>query len=951
MLYETSLGKIKKSDDLLLVLLISGLGLQDVATLTGGVGLVLQSKLGEVADDVLHLGVVVGTALATDVGKGGDGVEEVVDDGDDDGNTDGVAPDDNNGDDVGVAVEGLDELRHGVVEGNLVRVAGEPTEDTEEGSEGIDGTDGDDELPRGEGLTATGDEDEPVLSEGDLKEENLLNVTPVLHDTTVGNVHGSTDDPGGEGKKHTENSGDDPDLGKLPLDGTLLGVSVVVGNSNGGQIGEEGDEDDELRADGLVDDDHGGDKVDLQVQAEGDTVLDVGLHALENLTSLLDGKDDGGKTRSKEDNIGGGLGSLGGTLDGNTTVRLLERGSIVDTVTSHGSQVTTLLEHLDDLVLVLGEDLSETVSTLDEIVLSGTGKTTVDKLVRVVNLGTESKHLASLLSDSDGVTSKHLDGDTKLLGLDDGLGSVLTGRVEHRKHTEEDPGVVVLLVSDTEGTETTTSELGSLVTEEVGSLLGAAGKVEDGLGGTLGASETVAAESADSGDTLGDGVEGSELLGLPVILEDVTGLGVTLEGQDGNLVNGVEVLDVVGRSEGGASHHPVDILTLSDVGLTDRELVGSESTGLVRAENVDTSEGLNGSELLNNSLLLGEVGGADSEGGGGNDGKTDGDTDDEQNKSVVQERVGGCLRSGDLQVTEEATDPGEENPEHDEDEESGTDVVHDSLEVTLVLSTLDKSGSATDERVLGRGLADSVGLAALATGGVVDDVTHELVDSEGLASDGRLVGGDDGVTLVGNTLTLVLVVLRAGRVLLGVEGVLLAELLVLGEVLRGVVVADKTGISGDGLALLDDDNVTGDELAGLDVRFLTITDDSCLHGNVTLERSDDIGGLLFLVPTDDSVEKKNTDNHTEINPATKTGSEEDSEFHNCASLAPCSWRLQQCLGKRGGVHMLVIAPRRDQSLQKQNKRRHGAIGGQHRHARCCNASDSGDETYHRGRDQ
>jgi hypothetical protein len=173
MLYETGLGK-KEKDGLLLVLLIISLGLQEVTTLTVGSGLVLQSKLGEVADDVLHLGVVVAALLATDVGKRGDGVEEVVDDGDDDGNTDGVTPDDDNGDNVSVAVKGLGPLGHGVVEGNLVGVAGEPTEDTEEGGKGVDGTDGEDELPRGEGLTTTGDEDEPVLGESDLEEVLVL---------------------------------------------------------------------------------------------------------------------------------------------------------------------------------------------------------------------------------------------------------------------------------------------------------------------------------------------------------------------------------------------------------------------------------------------------------------------------------------------------------------------------------------------------------------------------------------------------------------------------------------------------------------------------------------------------------------------------------------------------------------------------------------------------------
>ena len=291
----------------------------------------LQSKLGEVADDVLHLSVVVAALLATDIGKRGDRVEEVVRDGDNDGNTNGVTPDDNNSDNVSVAVKGLGPLGHGVVERNLVRVTREPAEDTEESGKSIDGTDGEDKLPRGEGLTTTGDEDEPVLSEGDLEEENLLHVTPVLDDTTVGNVKRGVDDPGGKGKQHTEDSGDDPDLGKLPLDGTLLRMGVIVGNGDSGQIGEEGDEDNKIGTDGLVEDDHRGDKVDLQVQAEGDTVLDVSLHALENLASLLDGSDDGRKTGSKEDDIGGSLGSFGGTFDSDTTVGLLERGSIVDT--------------------------------------------------------------------------------------------------------------------------------------------------------------------------------------------------------------------------------------------------------------------------------------------------------------------------------------------------------------------------------------------------------------------------------------------------------------------------------------------------------------------------------------------------------------------------------------------------------------------------------------------
>jgi hypothetical protein len=184
--------------------------------------------------------------------------------------------------------------------------------------------------------------------------------------------------------------------------------SVVVSDSDGSQISEESKEDDELGTDGLVEDDHRSDEVDLQMQAKGDTVLDVSLHALENLASSLDGEDDGGQTGGEEDDISGSLGSLGGTFNSNTAVRLLKRRGVVDTVSGHSSQVTTLLQHLYDLVLVFGEDFGETIGALDEIVLGSTGKTTGDEPGRVVDLGAESKHLAGLLGDGNSVTTVEL---------------------------------------------------------------------------------------------------------------------------------------------------------------------------------------------------------------------------------------------------------------------------------------------------------------------------------------------------------------------------------------------------------------------------------------------------------------------------------------------------------------------------------------------------------------
>lgn len=867
----------------------------------------LERQLAEMSDNVLHLGVVYAAVLAAEISETGDLVEQVVCDGDEDENTDRVRPDDDHGDDIGVSVTGLHELRHWGWERLLVDVGVQPSENTEESGNDVDTSNGANELPGWKSLSTTGDEDEPVLSKGDFEEQDFLNVAPVLHNTTRWQVHCATDDPSCDCKFDTEDDRDDPDLGQLPFDRLRVRVRIVVSDGNGSQIGKEGDEDNELGADGLVDDDHGGNQVDFQVKAEGNTVLDVCLHTLENLAGSLDGKDNSGETWGKENDIGGGLGSFGGTFDGDTTIGLLERWSIVDTVTSHGSQVTTLLQHLDDLVLVFGENFSETIGTLDEIVLSGTGQTTVDELLRVVDLGSEGKHLASLLGDGDSITSQHLDWDTELLSLDDGLGGIFTRRVEHREHTKEDPRLVILLVGDTEGTETTAGEFSSLLLEEICGFARALGEVEDSLGCTLGAGETVAAESADGGDTLGHGVKRSEFLGLPVILQDVTSLGVALEGQDGDLVDGVERLDVVRRRESSASHHPVDILAFGDVRLTDGELVSSESTSLVRAEHIDTGKGLDSSKLLYDGLLLGEVGSTDSQGGGCDDRQTDGNTNNEQDQDVFEESVVRVFWSSELEVAEETTNPGSENPEHDENQESRTDAVHDGLEVTLILGALDEHSSATDERVLCGGSGNGVGLSTLATSGVVDNISHELVDGERLSSDGRLISGNDGVTLVSNALALVtLGILRASWVLFWVQSMLLAQLLVLLEVLWVFVVANETSVGGADLTFLNDDNVTGDDLASLDLLFLTITNDGCLHGNVTLEFCDNISSLFFLVPTNDGVEHKNGDNDTEIDPITKTGGEEDSKFHDCTELADILQSSGQCDAWR---HAAACMPR------------------------------------------
>ncbi|GKT48036.1 uncharacterized protein ColSpa_08217 [Colletotrichum spaethianum] len=839
--------------------------------------LVLEGDLAELGENVLDEGVGDAALLAAHVVEDPEVGQDVVDEGHDDGDGDRVHEDDANGDEVGAAVLGQEAV-DGRGGGGLATATREPAEDAEKNRQNVDGGDGANELEGGEGLEATGDEDEPILGQGDLEEEDLLDGAVLVDDATVDNVHGTAEDPGTHGEETAENDGDDPDLGELPLDGTLL----------------ESEEDDEVGADSLVDDDHGSDEVDLQVQAKSDTVLDVGLHALENLARQLDGRDDSAKTGGKEDDIGGGLGSLGGTLDGNTAVGLLQGGSVVDTVTSHGSQVTTLLEHLDDLVLVLGEHFGETVGALAKVVDRSAGHVAVEKLVGVVNLGTELEHAAGLDGNGVGVTSKHLNLETESLGLENGLAGIAARGVEEGQHAEHLPGAILLLDGDGEGTETTAGELSGLLLEESGLLLSAVGEGEDGLGGTLGASVTDTTVGGDGGDTLGDGVEGGELLGLPAVRDELLGLRVTLEGEDGDLVDGVQGLDVVRRGESGDGHHPVDVNTLHDERLADGQLVGSEGTGLVGAEDVDTSQGLDGSELLDDGLLLGEVGSTDGEGGGGNTGQTDGDTDDEENQSVV-EQVDGSALLGDLNGAVESTNPGSEDKDDDKSEKRSTDRVHDGLEVTLVLGALDEGGGLSNERGLGAVGDDTESLAALATGGVVAGVGHELVDGERLTSHGRLVNGDDGVSELGvGVLLITLLELLAA----GGHDILGLELSLVGGVAGGVlVVANQLAISGDDVAFLNDDlerkrvrdiarigsthDITGHEFTSADLLFFSLANDTGLHGDVTLQGGDNVGSLLLLVPTDSGVKQKNGDNQTGVEPILQGEGEDSGTLHDC----------------------------------------------------------------------
>ncbi len=437
---------------------------------------------------------------------------------------------------------------------------------------------------------------------------------------------------------------------------------------------------------------------------------------------------------------------------------------------------------------MLGEDLGETIGGLDEIVDLGAGHVTAaaeTEALGVVDVGAEAELAGSLAGNADGVTGKHLDGQAETLGLVDGAGGIVAGGVGAGHDAEDLPGALAALAGDTERAETTGGELGNLVLVGLVNLVGDGVVLLDGLEneqrGTLDADDALALGGLDDGgDLLGDGVEGVEVEDL-VLAEHALGAGVVLQTLEEGLVDGIHALLLARGGQAGSEHEVLGVDTGDGVGLGQGELVLGQSTGLVGAQNLDTSQRLDGGKLLDDGLLLGEVGGTDGHGGGDDGGETDGHTDDGDGQ--------GELEDGDDGVgAVEAGSPDDQVGEDDEDEEDGADVVEHLGEVTSASrGGVDEGGGATDEGVVTGGSDDDESLATLDGGGGIALVTLVLVDGEGLAGDGGLIDLEIGI------------------------------------------VGDDAAVGGDDGALLNLEDVTGNDLGGLDLLQSAVTEDDSLE--------------------------------------------------------------------------------------------------------------------------
>ena len=128
---------------------------------------------------------------------------------------------------------------------------------------------------------------------------------------------------------------------------------------------------------------------------------------------------------------------------GDAAVRFFQGGGVVDPVAGHPDDVAALLQYVDDVVFVLGEDLGETVCGLD-----GFGYRRRFVLLRIAqgcgveDVGAQADFGGGFLRDGQGVAGHHLDGDAHRRGGGDGRCRVVAGRVEQRQHADELPVAV-----------------------------------------------------------------------------------------------------------------------------------------------------------------------------------------------------------------------------------------------------------------------------------------------------------------------------------------------------------------------------------------------------------------------------------------------------------------------------------------------------------------------------
>jgi len=173
-----------------------------------------------------------------------------------------------------------------------------------------------------------------------------------------------------------------------------------------------------------------------------DEVTDELLHVVVDGTAFLNGSDDGREVVVSQHHLRGGLGDSGTGAHGNTNFGLLQSGSVIDTITSHGGDFVHALQELNNLGLVSGLYAREETSATDSGLLFGKWQivefaTRVGLASGIFIFGENANTPADSFSGGLVITSDDNDTDSSGAATDDRVEDFLTWGIQHTNDTDE----------------------------------------------------------------------------------------------------------------------------------------------------------------------------------------------------------------------------------------------------------------------------------------------------------------------------------------------------------------------------------------------------------------------------------------------------------------------------------------------------------------------------------
>lgn len=174
----------------------------------------------------------------------------------------------------------------------------------------------------------------------------------------------------------------------------------------------------------------------------GDEVADELLGVVVDGTALFDGSLDGCKVVVCENHVGSEFGNVGTGAHGDTNVGLLESGSVIDTIASHGNNLASGLKEVDKLGLVGRFGTGKQRSPVGSLELLSLGQSIeltagVGLAGEILVLGKDTDLTADGFSGDLVVTSDDNNTDTCFTALADAVSDFGPGRVQHTNKTKE----------------------------------------------------------------------------------------------------------------------------------------------------------------------------------------------------------------------------------------------------------------------------------------------------------------------------------------------------------------------------------------------------------------------------------------------------------------------------------------------------------------------------------